>query len=200
MSIDLINSVVNGDYVSANRLFEERLANIQEKKLYELKRMIQAEVFGGMTRSEIEAKKKAGYRKAADVLPDPRDIKLPLGRRKKTTLKKKVKTIRKRKKLEEINIGLGTAARIGGRKVLRQVGGVVGSVLKRGLDAADAAKQIPGAAKKSAVKTLSDPLKALGTVGKGAMSLAKSNAASSVVNTAGRIASEVGKNLEPTFE
>lgn len=72
MSIDLINSVVNGDYVSANRLFEERLANIQEKKLYELKRMIQAEAFGGMTKAEIEAKKKAGYRKAADVLYDPR--------------------------------------------------------------------------------------------------------------------------------
>lgn len=73
MSIDLINSVVNGDYVSANKLFEERLANIQEKKLYEFKRMMQAEAFGGMTKAEIEAKKKAGYRKASEVYPDPRD-------------------------------------------------------------------------------------------------------------------------------
>lgn len=71
MSIDLINSVINGDYVSANRLFEERLANIQEKKLYELKRMMQAEVFGGLSKDEIEARRKAGYRKASEVLGDP---------------------------------------------------------------------------------------------------------------------------------
>lgn len=42
MSIELIESIVNGDYVSANELFEERLADIQEKKLYEVKRMIAA--------------------------------------------------------------------------------------------------------------------------------------------------------------
>lgn len=43
MSVDLINSVANGDYVSANRLFEQRLENILEKKLYERKRMVAAE-------------------------------------------------------------------------------------------------------------------------------------------------------------
>lgn len=42
MSIELIESIVNGDYVSASELFEERLADIQEKKLYEVKRMIAA--------------------------------------------------------------------------------------------------------------------------------------------------------------
>lgn len=61
-----------------------------EKKLYEKKRMVAAdmnEALGGLTRKEIEDRKKAGYKKASDVLPDPRDIKIkPL-----VTVKKKVK-------------------------------------------------------------------------------------------------------------
>ncbi len=62
--------------LNANDIFEAKLNEIRARRLYELKRMYQAEAFGGMTKAEIEAKKKAGYRKAADVLPDPRDIKI----------------------------------------------------------------------------------------------------------------------------
>lgn len=106
MSVDLINSVANGDYVSANRLFEQRLENILEKKLYERKRMVAAEAFGGLTKSEIEDRKKKGFVKASDVLLDPRDIKIPL---------RKKEAAKRRKKVSEETLdeaGLGQGARI----------------------------------------------------------------------------------------
>ena len=37
----LLESILNGDYNSANELFEERMVELQEKKLYEFKRSIQ---------------------------------------------------------------------------------------------------------------------------------------------------------------
>ena len=84
----LLESILNGDYVSANEIFEQKMVELQEKKLIEVKKQIQAEMFG-MTKAEIEAKKKAGYRKAADVLGDPRDIKIePLVKTKKIKKKK----------------------------------------------------------------------------------------------------------------
>ena len=58
--------------LEANAVFEAKIAEIMERKMYEMKRMMQAEVFGGLTPAEIDARKKAGYRKAADVLGDPR--------------------------------------------------------------------------------------------------------------------------------
>lgn len=82
MSIDLINSIIDGDYVLANELFEERLSDIQEKKLYEVKRMFAAnlnEVLGGKTRAQAEKEIRARGmtpRRASDVYPDPRDIKI----------------------------------------------------------------------------------------------------------------------------
>ena len=69
----LIESILDGDYVSANHLFEKRMIDIQEQKLHEVKRDMQAEVFGGLSPADIEARKKAGYRKAADVWGDPAD-------------------------------------------------------------------------------------------------------------------------------
>jgi len=84
----LLESILNGDYVSANEIFEQKMVELQEQKLVEAKKQIQAEMFG-MSRAEIEAKKKAGYRKAADVLGDPRDIKIkPLVKTKKIKKKK----------------------------------------------------------------------------------------------------------------
>ncbi len=47
-----------------------------EKKLYEKKRMVAAdmnEALGGLSPEEIASRKKAGYRKAADVYGDPRE-------------------------------------------------------------------------------------------------------------------------------
>lgn len=86
----LLESILNGDYVSANDLFEQKMSELQEKKLVESKKQIQAEMFG-MTRAEIEAKKKAGYRKAADVLGDPRDIKISVKKKDDNKKKKSVK-------------------------------------------------------------------------------------------------------------
>lgn len=73
MSRQLVESILSKNMLEANDIFEAKLKDIREKKMYEMKRMMQAEVFGGLTPAEIEARKKAGYRKAADVLGDPRD-------------------------------------------------------------------------------------------------------------------------------
>lgn len=116
MSIDLVNSVVNSDYVLANDLFEERLANILEKKLYERKRMIAAEAFGGLTQKEIEDRKKRGFVPASTVLRDPRDIKIPL-RKKEDKKKKRVSE----ETLDEA--GLGDAVR--SARALQQAGPAV---------------------------------------------------------------------------
>jgi hypothetical protein len=87
MSRELIESILNKDYVSANELFEENMSDIQERKLYESKRMMQSEVFGGMTRAQAEKKyRERGQtpRKASDVYGDPRQTKLtPIGTEKK---------------------------------------------------------------------------------------------------------------------
>lgn len=75
---NLIENILNEDYVSAKEIFESRLDEIMAQKIYEMKRMIAAnmdESVGGLTKAEIEARKKAGYRKASDVLGDPREKK-----------------------------------------------------------------------------------------------------------------------------
>lgn len=68
---DLLEHILDQDYISANDLFESKMVELQEKKLYEKKRIMQAEVFGGLSPEEIAARKKMGYRKASDVLGDP---------------------------------------------------------------------------------------------------------------------------------
>lgn len=73
---NLIDNIVSGNYTEANRIFESSIELIRERKLYEEKRRMAAdldEVFGGLSPEEIAIRKKAGYRKAADVLGDPRD-------------------------------------------------------------------------------------------------------------------------------
>ena len=70
---NLIESILSEDFVSASELFESRMEQIAEQKLLEAKKQIQAEAVGGLTKAEIEARKKAGYKKASDVLGDPRE-------------------------------------------------------------------------------------------------------------------------------
>lgn len=43
---DLIEHILNEDYVSASRVFESKIDNIIESKLYEMKKMVQAEAIG----------------------------------------------------------------------------------------------------------------------------------------------------------
>jgi len=78
MSRQLIESIVSNNMLEANDMVEAKLAEIRERKIYEMKRMFAAkmdEAFGGLTNAEIEARKKAGYKKASEVLGDPRDKK-----------------------------------------------------------------------------------------------------------------------------
>jgi hypothetical protein len=94
----LLESILNRDYVSANELFEERMVELQEQKLYEEKRMLAAqmnEAMGGKTiaqaRADIEARG-ITPRKASDVLQDPKDRRLPpIGS--KSTVKTKKKKV-----------------------------------------------------------------------------------------------------------
>lgn len=72
MSRDLIESIIAKDLVSANEMFESKLAEIQEKKLLEVKRMYAAnldEVLGpwqpGGHPDDLRAK---GFKKAAPEL------------------------------------------------------------------------------------------------------------------------------------
>jgi hypothetical protein len=92
MSKEIVESILLGDYISANDLFEEKLSNIREKKMYEMKRMMQAETFGGRTRAQAEKEIRARGmtpRRASDVYPDPRDIKLAKMGEPKTDKKRK---------------------------------------------------------------------------------------------------------------
>lgn len=60
--------------LEANDMVEAKLAEIRERKIYEMKRMFAAKMHegvGGLTKAEVEARKKAGYKKASDVLGDP---------------------------------------------------------------------------------------------------------------------------------
>ena len=72
MSHKLIESILDKNFVVAESDFRDRLNTIKEHKLLEMKKMMQAEAFGGLTRDEIEARKAAGWPKAADVWHDPR--------------------------------------------------------------------------------------------------------------------------------
>ena len=73
--INLVESIMADDLLSASEIFENKLAEIMEKKLYEVKRRVAAdiqEVFGALSKKDIEDRRKAGYRKASEVLVDPR--------------------------------------------------------------------------------------------------------------------------------
>lgn len=80
MSRELLESILNKDYVSAKGLFEQRLTDIREKKMYEVKRMVACEELGGRTIAQAEKQMRARGltpRRASDVLPDPRSATMP---------------------------------------------------------------------------------------------------------------------------
>ncbi len=73
---DMIKHILSEDFVAASSIFEDRLNDILEQKLLEMKKMLQTEVTGGLTKADIEKRIKAGYVRASEVLPDPRDIEI----------------------------------------------------------------------------------------------------------------------------
>lgn len=96
---NLIEHILNEDYVSANELFESHMEQIAQRKLFEAKRMMQAEATGGLSAAQMQARKELGWKRASDVLPDPRDIQLtPLSDK-----KKKLPAIKKKKLKEDVS-------------------------------------------------------------------------------------------------
>lgn len=92
---ELVYHILNENYVKASNVFEDRLNSILEQKLVEMKKCIQAEGVGGLTAAQIQARKELGWKKAADVLGDPRDEPLP------SITPKHKPPVKKRKKLKE---------------------------------------------------------------------------------------------------
>ena len=131
----LIESIHRKDFVKAHYIFEDRMNIIVEKKLYEEKRRIAAdmnEAYGGMTRSEYEERKKAGYRKATDVLGDPSKIKI-----------KPLVKVKKKKKISEESLDEAGLAPTGVGKLYRaglKAGGSIGAAAGEVYSAAKGAK------------------------------------------------------------
>lgn len=156
---ELLEHILNGDYVSANELFEERMVNLQEKKLYEAKRIVAAElneVHGGKLPSEVRAA--PGYRgRASDILGDP-----TAGKRKRPPTSKKSPKKPEEEPKPSSSMGLKTAIKKGIRRTSTRLAVGTGQVLGKGLGAAargiETAKSAPGKFKQGVEKFVSDPL------------------------------------------
>ena len=73
MSKELIESIIDDNLIEANEVFKARMNDILECKLYENKRMLQAEGIGGaLSKAEIEMRRKAGFVRASEKFGDPR--------------------------------------------------------------------------------------------------------------------------------
>lgn len=91
---NLIEHILNEDYVSANELFESHMEQIAERKLFEAKRSLAAQMDEVMGRQSVDALRAKGYRKATDVLGlSPYDV----GRQKKAEREKAATAPKKRK-------------------------------------------------------------------------------------------------------
>lgn len=161
---DLLEHILNGDYVSANELFEERMVELQEKKLYEEKRMVAAqmdEVHGGKLPSEVRASPQ--YRgRASDILGDPTASRK--GKRPSTAKKPTSKSSEEPQDVPPSR-GLKRAIKLGAKRTATRLAVGTGKVLGRGLGAAgrglDVAKSAPGKIKQGVEKFVSDPLASL---------------------------------------
>lgn len=128
----LVESILENDLVSAQAIFEERIAAIAERKLLEVKKMVQEQTFPS-GRAGVEARKKAGFRRAIDVLGDP------TAARKKPLVKvKKKKTVK-----EAVDVQPDPEGRVRGGKARPDKGTirrkVAAAVLKAGRKAGSAA-------------------------------------------------------------
>lgn len=177
MSRQLVESIIDKDFVLSESHFNDRLDAIMEKKLYEKKRQVAAEMdeaFGGLTKQEIEDRKKKGYVKASAVLQDPRDIKIPL--RKKEEDKK-----RKRVSEESIDEDLVRDIKLGIRRTKTRLSYGAGTLAGKGIVGA---ANVIGAVGDAAKKTVTDPLPAAGAALKATGRGIKKVATSSVVKGA----------------
>lgn len=114
MSRQLVESIIDKDFVLAESHFNDRLSSIMEKKLYERKRQAAAdmnEVFGGLSLAQIQARKELGWPRASEVYGDPRDKTIS-----STTAKKKTKTTTKKPAKAKSVSGVSSKTKTGGIK------------------------------------------------------------------------------------
>jgi hypothetical protein len=90
---NLLEHVFNENYVEASNIFEDRLNSILEKKLVEMKKMIQSESFNNPYR-DTKSKEQKGFVRASKVLPDPYSKSSPKLSAKISDTAKKTKKIR----------------------------------------------------------------------------------------------------------
>ena len=183
MSRELIESIVSNNMLDANDMVEAKLAEIRERKLYEMKRMFAAEAFGRPSPDEQRA---AGRVRASDVHPDPRDAPMPgfdSGSKSSGTKPKKPRKARPGKKPEEpkpqekVTRDWKTSAKLGlkrtGTRVAYGLGYPIGRAIGIGKNALSATKS-----------AISDPIPA-----------AKS-AIKSTAKTTGKVAGHVGRTIQ----
>lgn len=163
----LVESILENDFVSAQAIFEERIAAIAERKLLEVKKMVQEQTFpSGL--AGVEARKKAGFRRAIDVLGDP-----TVARKKPLIKVKKKKTVK-----EAVDVQPDPEGRVrGGKarpekgtlrrkaaaaviKTSRKLGSAAGEAAVRISTARDIWKQYQ-AQKKSQAPSIEEPKKAV---------------------------------------
>lgn len=102
---DLIHNILSENYVAAEDSFNSHMNEIIEKKMFEIRKNMQAEAFGGMTKQDIERRKKAGFIKAADyfgAMEKLKDI--------KRKAESDINPIKKKKKLTEAYTGTGSGS------------------------------------------------------------------------------------------
>jgi len=154
----LLEHILNKDYLSANELFESSLDTIVEKKLYEIKRMIQSEAAGGMSRADFERRKKAGFMKASDYFEALKAAK-EIERKAKSDI---TPGITKKKKISEANTGIGSGSQEELEKKAKKSAVALGQAIKSASKAQaervsrEQAKR--AAMKKSATKSQAAPV------------------------------------------
>jgi hypothetical protein len=95
MTRQLLESIIAGDMLEASNMLNTKLDEIRASKMYEAKKRFAAEMDeaagGGLTKQEIEDRKKAGYLPAHKVLGDPSKSHISAATKKyRKTLKKKL--------------------------------------------------------------------------------------------------------------
>jgi hypothetical protein len=166
MSKQLIESILSGNMLEANDMVEAKMAEIRERKMYEMKRMYAArmdEIFGALTKADIAARKKAGYKKASEILGDPREKE-----RKSPRINPGAKILKK-KVSEGVVDDVTRAVKRGVKRtktrinVMRHVPGAMKDI------AAQGAKEAGKSAYHAALKGISDPLDTAAKVTTGAV-------------------------------
>jgi hypothetical protein len=147
---NLIENILNGDYVSANELFESHMEEIAERKLFEAKRAYAAqmdEAMGGMSREDFERRKKAGFMKASDYFEALKAAK-EIERKAKSDI---TPVVTKKKKISEANTGVGSGSQEELEKRAKKSAVALGQAIK-GAAKAQSERVSREQAKRSAMK------------------------------------------------